>query len=85
MLQSHADEETMLDEKSAAQFLGLSPRTLQKFRCEGNDGPRFFKLGRAVRYGEDELRAWLAARLAANTREAATLARNRKQGGKRGH
>jgi predicted DNA-binding transcriptional regulator AlpA len=76
-------EPKMYNERAAAKFLGLSPRTLQKYRCEGNNGPRYFKLGRAVRYSKQELNDWLAARLAGNTREAETLAKNRKNGGKR--
>ena len=46
----------------AAAYLGLSPKTLERFRCEGN-GPVFVKAGpgkRArVRYRQRDLDAWL--------------------------
>ena len=47
-----------LDTKNAAQFLGLSPKTLAMMRSAGN-GPRFIKRGR-VFYFLDDLKAWLA-------------------------
>ncbi|RWL93211.1 MAG: DNA-binding protein [Mesorhizobium sp.] len=41
----------------AARLLGLSPRTLEKYRCHGS-GPTFRKLGGRVVYGIDDLEAW---------------------------
>jgi hypothetical protein len=38
----------------ASLLLGLSVRTLQKWRLQGN-GPRFLKLGQAVRYDPADL------------------------------
>ncbi|MBB3808742.1 helix-turn-helix transcriptional regulator [Pseudochelatococcus contaminans] len=43
--------------KEAAEFLGLSPRTLEKHRTYGT-GPLFRKLGGRVVYAIDELEAW---------------------------
>ena len=43
----------------AATYLGLSGRTLEAKRVTGG-GPKFLKLGRAVRYDVDDLDAWLA-------------------------
>jgi hypothetical protein len=37
--------------------LGISPRTLEKYRCHGN-GPTFRKLGGRVVYAIDDLEAW---------------------------
>jgi predicted DNA-binding transcriptional regulator AlpA len=49
----------VLSEHRAAELLGLSVRTLQRFRVEGR-GPRFLKLGRKrVAYSETEIAAWL--------------------------
>jgi hypothetical protein len=39
----------VLDTRAAADFLGVSPRTLEGFRVRGG-GPRFAKIGGAVRY-----------------------------------
>jgi len=47
-----------LDTENAAQFLGLSPKTLAIMRSEGS-GPRFIKRGR-VFYFLDDLQAWIA-------------------------
>ncbi|MCK1626297.1 helix-turn-helix domain-containing protein [Bradyrhizobium sp. 160] len=41
----------------AARLLGLSPRTLEKYRCHGN-GPTFRKLGGRVVYAIGDLEAW---------------------------
>jgi predicted DNA-binding transcriptional regulator AlpA len=45
------------DTPSAARFLGLSTSTLEAWRCRGG-GPRYRKLGRAVRYLESDLVAF---------------------------
>jgi predicted DNA-binding transcriptional regulator AlpA len=48
-MQSSSDPDTVLNEKQAAEFLGVSVRTLQAWRVRGAP-PRFVKIGRAVRY-----------------------------------
>lgn len=45
-------------ERDAAELLGVSVRTLQKWRLQGN-GPRFVKLGHAVRYDVKDLEAYI--------------------------
>jgi excisionase family DNA binding protein len=56
----------LLNETRAAEYLGLSVRTLQAWRVRGG-GPVFVKLGRAVRYRPDDLNAWITERMAAST------------------
>lgn len=51
----------MLRTPQAAEFLGVSPATLAKWRVFGG-GPRYKKLGRVVVYDPTELREWLEAR-----------------------
>jgi hypothetical protein len=46
-----------LDTYNAAQYLGLSTKTLAMMRSQGT-GPKFFKRGRVFYFLED-LRAWL--------------------------
>lgn len=60
----------LMPEIDAAQFLGLSVRTLQQWRVTGG-GPRFTKLGRAVRYAPGDLRAFVQARTRSHTSEEA--------------
>ncbi len=43
--------------KEAAEYLGLSPRTLEKHRTYGT-GPAYRKLGGRVVYAIDDLEAW---------------------------
>jgi len=68
----HAEAESrlaadrLLDEKESAARLGLSIRTLQKWRLAGC-GPRFVKMGRAVRYAEAELHYFIRTRERAST------------------
>lgn len=42
----------------AAAMLGISPRTLEKYRCQSG-GPAFRKLGGRVVYAPGDLRAWV--------------------------
>lgn len=49
-----------LTEKQAARLLSISHRTLQAWRRSGA-GPCFIKLGRAVRYKQQDLFAWANA------------------------
>ena len=50
-----------LTNDEAANFLRLSPRTLEKQRVIGG-GPRFRKFGRRVMYAVVDLEAWADAR-----------------------
>ncbi len=50
----------LLDQKQAAQLLGLSVRTLERHRLEGT-GPTFVRLGRLVRYRAADIAAWVEA------------------------
>jgi predicted DNA-binding transcriptional regulator AlpA len=61
MLDRHAPSlARYLRTHEAALLLGLSPRTLEKYRCHGT-GPTFRKLGGRVTYLIDDLDAWAAA------------------------
>ncbi|MBZ5609130.1 MAG: helix-turn-helix domain-containing protein [Acidobacteriia bacterium] len=48
-----------MQDTEAASILGLKPNTLRKWRVLGR-GPRYRKLGRAVRYSKADLDAWLS-------------------------
>lgn len=48
----------LVTERDASELLGVSVRTLQKWRLQGN-GPRFVKLGHAVRYDVKDLEAYI--------------------------
>ncbi len=51
----------LLGERDAAQYLQLKPATLAAWRCTKRvDGPRYVKLGGAVRYPLAELDAYIA-------------------------
>jgi len=50
--------EMLLDERKVADVLNLSPRTLQAWRVRGC-GPRFRKLGGAVRYCWEDVQAFV--------------------------
>jgi len=57
----------------AGSFLGLSPRTLERFRLEGR-GPAFLKLGRRVVYSRDDLVAWAESQRRTSTSDARGIA-----------
>lgn len=50
----------------AATFLNVSKSWLAKLRVSGG-GPRYVKLGKAVRYREDELLSWQSEHVRAST------------------
>jgi predicted DNA-binding transcriptional regulator AlpA len=52
--------EHLLNEYQAAAFLNLAVPTLRRWRWAGR-GPRFVKIGAAVRYEPAELEAYIAA------------------------
>ncbi|EXL02503.1 MULTISPECIES: AlpA family transcriptional regulator [Brucella] len=54
----------------AARLLGLSPRTLEKHRCDGT-GPIYRKLGGRVVYTVADLQSWIDAAARRSTSEAA--------------
>ena len=51
---------SLLTEIEAANYLCLSSATLRKWRCVGK-GPSFLKIGSAVRYDLQTIRAYLEA------------------------
>jgi excisionase family DNA binding protein len=59
---------SLLTQREAAMSLRLSERTLERLRVTGG-GPRFLKAGKAVRYREADLQAWIEARLFNSTSE----------------
>jgi excisionase family DNA binding protein len=53
----------------AAHYIGLSARTLERMRRNG-DGPRFRRHGRYVRYHITDLDDWSASRSRIRTKDA---------------
>ena len=60
--------------REAAAFLGLSPRTLDRYRVNG-EGPAFHKFGNRVRYARADLEAWAAARRRTSTSDTGAASR----------
>ena len=60
--------EVLLTPPEAAKFLKMSVSWLAKARMRG-DGPPFVRVGRSIRYREDDLRQWLKARRRLSTSE----------------
>lgn len=58
----------LMTEKAAAEYLGISIRTLQAWRVRGG-GVRFVKMGKAVRYRPQDLEAWVEAHMCGSTSE----------------
>ncbi|MBK6907605.1 MAG: helix-turn-helix domain-containing protein [Rhodocyclaceae bacterium] len=58
----HVQQDELLDEKVAAQILGVTPGTLQVWRSTGRYGIPFIKVGRLVRYRRSALNHWIDSR-----------------------
>lgn len=58
-----------LKTEEAAEILQVKPATLEQWRWNGK-GPRFVKMGRAVRYRKADLDAFIEARVFGSTTEA---------------
>lgn len=58
-----------LAERAAADYLGLSVRTLQAWRRKGT-GPEYLKMNGAIRYETDALDKFIAESRRTNTAEA---------------
>lgn len=58
----------LLHPREAARILNVSTSWLAKARLSGA-GPRFVKIGRAVRYLESSLREYIRARMRGSTSE----------------
>ena len=58
------NQEAFLTTKEAAAILGLSPRTLDRYRaCTSEEsGPAYYKFGGAVRYRTQDVVDWAAKR-----------------------
>lgn len=60
----------LLTETEAAQYLSLTKRALQAWRCQGR-GPRFVKVSaRAIRYRLSDLETWVEGRLRRSTSDS---------------
>jgi predicted DNA-binding transcriptional regulator AlpA len=58
----------LVDQKTAAKLLSLSVRTLERHRVAGT-GPRFARLGRLIRYRQNDLEEWIDSNLRNSTSE----------------
>jgi hypothetical protein len=69
-----SDAHQAFDPATAGAYLGgtkpLSRQALAIHRLKGT-GPRYYKLGRLVRYRREDLDAWIAGRMRSNTSQTA--------------
>ena len=68
------NERHYLSTREAAEYLGLSSRTLDRYRVSG-EGPVFHRFGRRVRYTRADLDAWAKARRREGARPPPTTER----------
>jgi hypothetical protein len=60
------DPKTLLNQKEAYLYLGVSPRTLEGWRLRGG-GPLYSKLGSCVRYRLGDLDAFVVGKTRSHT------------------
>jgi predicted DNA-binding transcriptional regulator AlpA len=64
--------ERLLTQTEAAEYLRLSPRSLERWRVEGI-GPRYSKLGKRIVYLARDLEQWVADRVRNSTSETTVV------------
>lgn len=55
-------QSNLLDTRPAADYLGVTPRTLEVWRCVKRHAIPYIKVGRLVKYRQSDLDAWLESR-----------------------
>ena len=65
--------DVLFDQKKAAHILGLSVRTLERHRLAGT-GPRYVRLGRLVRYRQQDIADFVERNLRTSTAENSAAA-----------
>ena len=60
------ESKKLVDTVVAAAHVGVRPNTLEKLRVVGG-GPRYFKVGKSVRYKLEDVDSWLNERCAGST------------------
>lgn len=77
------DLDEFLSSKEAARLMGYRPNTLEVRRCQGKDGPPFYKLGDApnapVRYLRSEVIAWIKEQAYRSTSAHTAAVREKRQ------
>ena len=68
------DARQYMGTRELASFLGLSPRTLDRYRVSGG-GPKFHKFGNRVRYARADVEAWAAERRYSSTSDGGSPVR----------
>lgn len=69
----HFNDYRAVDTQTAATMLGLSTSHLEKLRLyDPENSPPVIRIGRAVRYPVDGLRAWAEARMSGRSRTSDT-------------
>ena len=63
--------QNLMNEQETAAYLAISAATLRRWRWVGR-GPRFIKIGAAIRYDPTDLEAFLIAGRRRSTSEQAT-------------
>ena len=58
--------------QEAARFIGLSYRTLEKYRIHGT-GPKYSKIGNRIVYAVSDLREWVELGAKRSTSDPATV------------
>lgn len=61
MATANSTFETLLNEHDVARMTGMSVATVRRWRLFAQ-GPRYMKIGSAVRYRPEDVRAWLNSR-----------------------
>ncbi len=55
---THGDDDVLWTQEQVAEYLGVSPRTVEGWRRRGR-GPAWHRIGRSARYFKRDVLAWV--------------------------
>jgi len=73
--------ESLLKEHDVARLTGLSVASVRRWRLLRQGGPKYIKIGAAVRYRPEDISAWLESRPTGGGHQAEALDRYAKRNG----
>ncbi len=64
------NDDPLLNNEETAEYLGVSPRTLEKWRLQSSEGPIYHLIGKRPMYRKSSLEDYIASRTRRSTSDS---------------